>query len=89
MKAYITKYALTHGITVVDATLCDPNIYKRMISVSPARGYGLVRYYGDEWHETPEAALADAEKRRQAKIKSLKKSLAKLEARTFEIQPKV
>ena len=42
--------------------------------------------HGKDWHRTPESALARAEEMRKAKIASLKKSIAKLEAMTFSVE---
>ena len=80
IKAWVTKYALTKGIEVVDAEVCDG---EGMISYGNV-GYGSQYAYGKDWHRTPEAALARAEEMRKAKIASLHKSIAKFEVMTFE-----
>lgn len=77
IKAWITKYALTEGIEVVDAEVCH-DINSGMISY----GRGLYAH-GKDWHRTPEAALARAEEMRKAKIVSLRKSIEKMERMTF------
>lgn len=79
IKAYITQYALTKGVIAVDAELCS----ETMISYGNV-GYGSQYAHGNDWHLTPEAALARAEEMRKAKIVSLRKSIAKMEALTFE-----
>lgn len=74
MKVWITKYAFTKGIYEVKVTTsCLPS----MVS-----GPGTFEHYhgeGIEWHRTREAAVQRANKMRTAKIKSLQKSLAKLQ----------
>ena len=79
IKAWITKYALTEGIEVVDAEVCGDG---GMITYGNI-GYGSQYAHGKDWHRTPEAAIARAEGMRKAKIASLKKSLAKIEAMAF------
>lgn len=78
IKAWITKYALTKGIEVVDAEVCH-NINSGMIA------YGRCQHaHGKDWHRTPEAAIARAEEMRKAKIASLRKSIEKTERITFK-----
>lgn len=48
------------------------------------RGSFTLYAFGNEWHRTPEAALARAEDMRAKKIASLRKSIAKLESIVFE-----
>lgn len=79
IKAWITKHALTEGIEVVDAEVCGDG---GMIAYGNV-GYGSQYAHRKDWHRTPEAALARAEEMRKAKIASLKKSIAKMEALTF------
>lgn len=73
---YITKYALSSGILEREQVDIDGRM---AVVVEPGglnrRGY----YHGSDWHLTREAALADAEKRRVARIASLKKQIEKLE----------
>lgn len=82
IKAWITKYALTDGITVVDAEVCH-DINSGMIAYGDV-GYGSQHAHGKDWHRTPEAALARAEDMRKAKIASLRKSIEKMERMTFK-----
>lgn len=79
IKAWITKYALTHGIQVVDAEVCGDG---KMVAYGN-KAYGRQYAHGKDWHTTPEAALARAEEMRKAKIASLEKSIAKIKAITF------
>lgn len=82
IKAWVTRYALTTGVELVDAEVCH-DINSRMISYN--NEHGLQHAHGDDWHRTRKAALAQADKMRKARIASLRKSIAKLEAMTFTI----
>jgi len=79
IKAYVTKYALTTGILVVEAEHCtdiDPN----MIS------FGEMNYaHGNDWHPTLKAALTRAEDMRQRKLDALRKQAAHLEKLKIEV----
>lgn len=81
--AYVTKYALTTGIYAVDAELRS-DISPKMISYKRG-GYVAEQAFGNEWHRTPEAAIARAEEMRIAKIDSLRKQIARLAAMQFEV----
>ena len=75
IKAWVTKYALTTGIKLVDGEVCNGT----MLS------YDTYSYaHGNDWHRTPEAALERAEEMRKAKIGSLRKSLAKMQRLEFK-----
>lgn len=82
MKFYITKYALTGGITICEGEIVH-TINPKMISVK----YGSfnVHYHKPHWHESAGDALAQAELMRVAKLKSIEKSRKKLEAMKFTI----
>ena len=79
MKIWVTKYALTIGIQELETEIdpCCPTLAK-------VKGY-LGWFHGSrhEWHRTREAAVARAEAMRQAKIKSVRKQLCRLEAMKF------
>ena len=77
IHVWITKYALTTGISESDATQCADN------AVSWHRNGYMYWYRKPDWHLTKEEALARAEQMRVAKIASIKKSIAKLEALKF------
>lgn len=79
IKAWITTYALTTGIKVVDAKMCGGVTDSRMVR------YGNQYAYGKDWHRTPEAAIARAEEMRKAKIASLRKSIEKMESLRFDV----
>lgn len=74
---WITRYALTDGITRVEAQI-DGN----MVVYKPEGSFPMYAH-GKDWHRTPEAALARAEQMCIAKIAALRKRIVKLEALTF------
>lgn len=85
MRVWITKYALSAGIYDVAAEECGDGMVKEI-------GARFSTYYhgeGREWHRTKESAAARAEELRKAKIKSLKRQLAKLESLTFAALEKI
>lgn len=79
ITAWVTKYALTEGIEVVDAEVSGDG---DMIAYGNI-GYDSQYAYGNAWHRTPESAVARAEEMRKAKIASLKKSIKKMESLVF------
>jgi hypothetical protein len=80
MKIYITKYALTTGIETAEAeTTHTPT----MMWVK--RQYGGIGYHGTEWHFTLEDAIAQAEKMRAAKLKSIEKQSTKIKMMDFTV----
>ena len=76
ITAWITKYALTNGITVETGEVCH-DISSKMFF------YDYNNVHGNDWHRTPEDALDRAEEMRTAKIANLKNQIAKLERMTF------
>lgn len=77
MKVFITKYALTQGIFEIDAKDHGGGMISMVDAQYPTN------YHKPDWHLTYEEALADARTRRNAKIASLEKQIAKLEELTF------
>jgi len=75
VRVWITKYALTEGITCRKAEIVD----------DVAR-YNHQRISKPDWYLTQKEAIKRAEGMRDKKIKSLKKSLAKMEGLKFEMQ---
>ena len=75
MKVWITKYALTSGITDKEAEPCDK--------------YGSIKYgpmqhaQRRQWHSNRSDALLKAEDMRLKKIASLKKNIQRLESMSF------
>ncbi|SBA31082.1 hypothetical protein [Citrobacter amalonaticus] len=80
-KVYVTKYALTEGPFSIDAEI----LYEGLMAVYSVNGY-LNHVHGKDFWLTEQEALADCERRRQAKIKSLEKQKSKLEKMTFAIK---
>ena len=93
---YITKYALTGGIAKVKGHLCEDRRLDgtlledyggRMISVV-WEGRSLPTYFHmGEWHTTLEAAQARVEEMKAAKLKSLRKQVAKYETLSVSFMP--
>ena len=77
MKIYVTKYALTAGIKEHDAEIDGAMATVRV------PGWVASHYHGNDWHMTANAASIRAEEMRVAKINSLRKQIAKLEAVKF------
>ena len=83
IHVWVTKYALTQGIFEIDATVCRDTNNDMIEEISdhyPATYHGE----GKEWHRTKESAIKKAQEMREAKIKSVKKQLVKLENLKFE-----
>jgi hypothetical protein len=79
VRAWVTKYALTTGIEVVDGRVAH-KISSDMFC------YGNHETaHGKDWHRTPEAALSRAEEMRANKIKSLHASIKKMEKLEFKV----
>ncbi len=90
-RAYITKYALTSGIIVVDAREClnttgGKPYHIRMIAYRSGAYTDYAHGEGKDWHLTPESAITRAEEMRTKKIAALQKQIKKLESMTFEIK---
>lgn len=80
--AWVTKHALTTGIEMVKAELRN-DISERMIRYAADGGLMVSTAHGNDWHRTPEAAIARAEEMRTARIKSLQKQIVNLERMVF------
>jgi len=80
VEAWVTTYALSRGIEHTTGIVTH-EISSTMLA------YGPYAYaHGKDWHRTKDAALERAEEMRSAKIASLRKQIAKLEAMTFEVK---
>lgn len=78
---WVTKYALSEGkITEVEVQERTDR-YVRVEAPTHPNGWQLL--FGRDWHDTREAAVDDAERRRITKVVSLRKQIAKLEALRF------
>jgi hypothetical protein len=80
MKAWVTKYALSLGIAEVEGQTCERSGAPGMLEYGP---HQYAHGEGREWHRTRESAIKRAEQMRAAKIASLRKSIAKMEALRF------
>jgi len=78
MTVYVTKYALTIGISARKVETTHSSAYAK------EAGNSMVGYYKPYWHDTEKKALEHAETMRQKKICSLKKQLVRMEALSFE-----
>lgn len=75
---YVTKYALSSGVFTVDAEISSEG------SMASWKTNGWTEFaHGKDFWLTEAEALADCERRRQNKIKSIEKQKAKLEKMTF------
>lgn len=77
MKIYVTKYALTAGIKECEGTV-DGNT-----ATVKNESWGYTYFHKGEWHMASDSAAKKAEEMRLAKIASLRKQIAKLEATKF------
>lgn len=80
MKVWITKYALTQGVYEVEG---EASFRDGMFCVPRSEKSFAAYYHKPDWHETKEEAIAQAEKMREAKVKSLERQLAKIQAMQF------
>ena len=82
MKVWDSKHALTSGIKELEVKQSED--FPEMV----VHNAGEMDYYlhgeGREWHRTLKSAAIKAENMRIAKIDSLRKQIAKLEALRFE-----
>lgn len=77
---FVTKYALTGGPFAVEAEIHgDGKSAFWLVSGC------LNSVYGNEWHTTKEAALADCERRRKTKLASIENQRQKLEMMEFKL----
>lgn len=79
--AYITKLALTKGISVIEVE--DRSDVLPFMVADPVRA--RVVYYKGEWHHTAAQALAHAETLRCAERRRLHKAFIRLEALNFGV----
>jgi hypothetical protein len=80
-KYYITKYALSKGVMILDA--------EKTGTEGMIRGCPNQYFHPPDWHESWDEARLQIQKMRLAKIKSLKKQLDKLESMSIdELRPK-
>lgn len=80
MKAWISKYALSKGVFTVDV---EPTS-EGGVSYKPLDGGARQYFFGSDWHQTREQAVAKAEDMRRRKLESLKKQMGKLTELKFD-----
>ena len=85
MRVYVTQHALTQGIQEIMADQCletqpDGSMIRDMEAPVPTSYH----VQGRDWHLTRALAIARAEQMRLAKIASLRRQIAKLEALSAE-----
>lgn len=79
-KVFVTRYALTDGPFAVDAEI----LYNGSMASYKVNGYQSSAHGKDFWLNEDDA-IADCERRRLAKIKSIEKQRKKLEEMKFSI----
>ena len=81
MKVWISKYALSDGVSEVDV---DAKVTESGgLTFRSDTGY-QVYYSANDWHNSKEKAVTKAEEMRQRKLKSLYKQIKKLSEIKFE-----
>jgi hypothetical protein len=80
MKVWMSKYALTAGLSEHEAQECNDG---SMVQIGCGFGTQYLHGEGREWHRTREEAAARAEAMRTKKIASLRQQIARLEAMRF------
>lgn len=79
MKVWITKYALTTGIQVVQGVEFLGGDHIRI-----PFSHGAKSFFGTDWHNSEDRALERAEEMRTKKIASLERQIQNLKKRTFK-----
>lgn len=81
MKVWISKYALSTGVSEVDV---DAKVMKGgALTFRSDTGY-QVYYSASDWHNSKEQAIVKAEEMRIRKLQSLEKQIKKVSALKFE-----
>ena len=80
MKVYVTKYALTRGILLMERTFED---YGNLIHLKGKNEEDF--FYKDEFFESESEAIKDAEQRKEKKLIQLQNQLSKLENKNVTI----
>lgn len=76
MKVYVTKYALTRGILLMEVRK------ENSVVQQDKTGY---YFFEGEWFETETEAIKDAEQRKENKLIQLQNQLSKLENKNVTI----
>lgn len=91
MKVWITKHALTCGISEVEAEICE-NISAGMICVKPIGPSSYSQYFhgdGRDWHRTQEGALKKALEMVRKKRKSIHKLREAIDLKEAQFEAKL
>jgi hypothetical protein len=80
MKVWITKYALTVGIIETEGEVCDSANSGSMVQATDMPYKPYFHGKGRQWHDNLSSAQRTAHDMRRAKIRSLEKQLAKMNA---------
>lgn len=83
MKAWITKYALSSGVFIVEANESERN--PGCISWKQKGDWATSFAHGKDWWRSKAEAEKRVEEMRQKKIMSLKKQLSKFEASEIRV----
>lgn len=78
-RIYVTKYALTTGVFTREADIVADG------KTAVVRSQYTQFFHGTEFHFTEDAARADFERRKKAKLESLRKSVQKVATATFKV----
>jgi hypothetical protein len=81
MRVYVTKYALTEGVRVVDAEITTTSA--TMICYRIGDNYDDYAHAGD-WFTNAEEAAQQVQKLREKQVASLQKRLDKMKAKRLE-----
>ena len=83
MKAYVSKYALTGGVSEVEGAIVTGTSGTTYFKPAGQRHTPLLLIVGKEVHETREAAVEAAEFLRARKLASLRRQISKIESISF------
>lgn len=85
MKIWITKYALTTGIEMIESErMASFSIDGALLTFCRYSWSTPEQYTQKYWHKDRASAIAHAEEMRKNKISSLQKQITKLESIKFE-----
>lgn len=84
MKFYVTAYALTSGILLVDGELCESSTLGKNFIKYKRDGWTACAH-GNDFYADRASAVRRAEEMRQKKMVSLKKKLKQLETMIIEV----
>jgi len=79
MKVYVTKYALTRGILLMQVEKTT------VLNLVKNKANYLEYFHEYEWFESESEAIKDAEQRKEKKLIQLQNQLAKLEKKNVTI----